>query len=547
VLLRQHGVNLLFLTNPSALYFIVCSKGSGGTNGALDHFQETGQIYPLVVKLGTITTETADCYSYAPDEDGPVLVPNLRELLAKRGIQMQSLYVFRCSPMMCALCRMFSYLLYVTPVNRQKTVKSTAELEVELNATYAFDAITEAGTELQPVSGPGFQGLQNLGNSCYMNSVFQMLLSGVIPELAHRYGVRGGADDAALIQHPLLQPVLPTAAPLDVLCQTCKLASALTSGRFAKPVDVEEPFPHPKYRLAPRMMKHCIGKDHVDFRTAQQQDAAQFLLYFLERLDRAELGAASLFRDAATGTLCTSSHLFAFSTTERRVCTADGKVRYQTSRAPETLWSLRVPMEKATVNEEDVSPEQKKLKSDDSTVSAASEANDDEKKAPAVPSISLQACIEEWASTATVENVRWSHLQQAMHPALQTVRLTNFPRYLIVQIQRYELGPDWVPVKLEVNLLVPEELDITQYKSTGPSEGEVLIPDDGAAGIETAKPATPVMNEAALAQLMDMGFSLNSCKRALTAVGGNDVEAAMGWVFEHNVRLFVSCRTVSSL
>lgn len=41
--------------------------GSGGTNGALDHFIETGEKYPLVVKLGTITEDitTADCYSYA--------------------------------------------------------------------------------------------------------------------------------------------------------------------------------------------------------------------------------------------------------------------------------------------------------------------------------------------------------------------------------------------------------------------------------------------------------------------------------------------------
>jgi len=85
--------------------------GSGGSNGALDHFQETGEIYPLVVKLGTITTEgievQADCYSYAKDEDGPVKIPNLKELLAKRGIQVAGL---------------------------QKTEKSTAELEVELNA-----------------------------------------------------------------------------------------------------------------------------------------------------------------------------------------------------------------------------------------------------------------------------------------------------------------------------------------------------------------------------------------------------------------------------
>lgn len=33
---------------------------------------------------------------------------------------------------------------------------------------------------------------------------------------------------------------------------------------------------------------------------------------------------------------------------------------------------------------------------------------------------------------------------------------------------------------------------------------------------------------------MDMGFSLNSCKRALTAVGGSDVAAAMDWAFQHN-------------
>lgn len=114
--------------------------GSGGSNGALDHFQETHQQYPLVVKLGTITADldTADCYSYAPDEDGPVKIPNLPHLLAKRGIHIGS-------------------------QDLQKTVKSTAELEVELNATYAFDKITEAGAHLVPMSGPSLQGLYNLG------------------------------------------------------------------------------------------------------------------------------------------------------------------------------------------------------------------------------------------------------------------------------------------------------------------------------------------------------------------------------------------------
>lgn len=67
--------------------------GSGGSNGALDHFNETGGRYPLVVKLGTITAdiETADCYSYANDEDCPVAIPNLAALLEKRGIKVAAL------------------------------------------------------------------------------------------------------------------------------------------------------------------------------------------------------------------------------------------------------------------------------------------------------------------------------------------------------------------------------------------------------------------------------------------------------------------------
>ena len=41
-----------------------------------------------MVKLGTITEDvsTADCYSYAKDEDGPVKIPNLKEMWKKRGI-----------------------------------------------------------------------------------------------------------------------------------------------------------------------------------------------------------------------------------------------------------------------------------------------------------------------------------------------------------------------------------------------------------------------------------------------------------------------------
>lgn len=391
----------------------------------------------------------------------------------------------------------------------QKTVKSTAELEVELNATYAFDAITEEGAHLQPVALPG---LQNLGNSCYLNSVVQMLLS--IPELSQRYGHKA--------HESLCQGVSPKEAVSHVLVQTTRLASALTSGTFTKPLEADAE--DPQYRLAPRLFKHCVGKDHVDFSTGQQQDAAQFLQYYLELLDRAELASTATNHKKLQPS---SSHLFAFATQQRRVCVTDQMVKYSTATAPETILSLRIPMEQAVVKDDHAisvkeiatSPDLKRMKKDD-----------DEDPVPSIPMASI---VQAWATESTVGDLRWAHLQNAVHPAQETVRMENFPRYLLVQLQRYTMGPDWQPVKLKVKVEHADSvLDLTPYRAKGPQPGEILVPEDP---IENeAKGSSVSIDEGALSQLMDMGFSMNSCKRALHAVGGSDVEAAMGWVFEHN-------------
>lgn len=37
----------------------------------------------------------------------------------------------------------------------EKTEKTMAELQIEKNMAYEFDKITEAGSALQPLSGPG--------------------------------------------------------------------------------------------------------------------------------------------------------------------------------------------------------------------------------------------------------------------------------------------------------------------------------------------------------------------------------------------------------
>lgn len=139
---------------------VLCGRkyfdGSGGNNHADDHFRSTG--YPLVVKLGTISKEgIADVYSY--DEDEMVTDPFLAVHLAHWGINITQM---------------------------EKTEKSMVELEVDLNQKLGeWVALQEASSKLKPIYGPGYTGLTNLGSSCYLNSVMQMIFS--IPDFVERF------------------------------------------------------------------------------------------------------------------------------------------------------------------------------------------------------------------------------------------------------------------------------------------------------------------------------------------------------------------------
>jgi ubiquitin carboxyl-terminal hydrolase 5/13 len=124
--------------------------GTGGSGAALQHFRDTGSLYPLCVKLGTITANSADVWSYADDEDTLVLDPKLPIHLAHWGINIMGL---------------------------EKTDKSMTEMEVELNMKYDWNRILESGEELEVIKGAGYIGLKNIGSSCYLNAVMQTILS----------------------------------------------------------------------------------------------------------------------------------------------------------------------------------------------------------------------------------------------------------------------------------------------------------------------------------------------------------------------------------
>ena len=412
-------------------------------------------------------------------------------------------------------------------------------MEVELNFSYAFDAITESGKSLTPITGPGYQGLKNLGNSCYMNSAVQVLFS--IEEVKRRYGARGGSAD------PFDQGLIRSAMSSremggDVLTQIAKLGVALTSGAYAvdpvaSPVDPDNDTDTDSAEysdvIAPRMFKSALASNNGEFLGGKQQDSSEYLVHVLNVLERAEQkGIKSGRLDEGSAT---TSKLFAFNIDERIRCVADNKVGYKDQKNNMVL-TLRIPMDKAKAeatkcDQHEIIGEKRK----------ADDAADDAADADAKLEVGFSECINAWKAGVEIEK-NFPHLKLNKNSAgVQTQSIANFPPYLLIEMQRYVQGTDWAPKKLEVCVEIPTELDLTGLRTVR-GEGEELVPEEKEEEEEeedndvdrAPQLAVVSVNEGALAQLMDMGFGKNGCTRALMTVGGSDVEAAMNWVFEHS-------------
>ena len=471
--------------------------GPKGSNGALEHFKVTG--YPLVVKLGTITASGAEVYSYAPDEDMKVEDPQLADHLAHFGIEVMKM---------------------------SKTVKTTAELEVDANAKFEWSAIAEAGAKLEPLAGPKLNGLVNLGNSCYMNSVLQLLAT--VPEMNDRYGHKPTFSSTA---DPSRDPVV----------QASKVVTALASATYAKPtalldierrrankeddddavlvLSMEEATKAKAAKIAPRTFKRLFGENHVEFATNRQQDAAEYFSWVLEVLSRAERRSLPDKKPL--------QHMFSFAVEEKTRCNQSNLARYKL--ATTTTLDLVVPKELLLKEEEeDAEPEAKRSKTDAMDVDTP-----EEEKAAAPKSVNFGTLLETWASEGEIDGF-FSSATKQRGTAVRRARMATFPPYLAVKISRYYVDTTtWEPKKLDVDIQVPETLDLASLKAPARDPNEGLLPDDDDQ-TPAAKSDAVVPDESIVAQLVAIGFAENGCKRACVATQNAGAEAAMEWVLQHS-------------
>ncbi|XP_074403490.1 ubiquitin carboxyl-terminal hydrolase 13 [Zonotrichia albicollis] len=465
---------------------VLCGKwffdGSGGNGHAVEHYRDTG--YPLAVKLGTITPDGADVYSF--DEEEPVLDPHIAKHLAHFGIDM---------------------------LQMQVTDNGLRDNDIKPRVS-EWEVIQEAGVKLKPMYGPGYTGMKNLGNSCYLNAVMQAIFS--IPEFQRAY----------VGNLPRIFDYSPLDPTQDFNTQMAKLGHGLLSGQYSKPpmkselieqVMKEEHKPQHN-GISPRMFKAFISKGHPEFSSNRQQDAQEFFLHLINLVERNPVGSEN------------PSDVFRFLVEERTQCCQSRKVRY--THRVDYIMQLPVAMEAATNKDELIAYELKRR-----------EAEAARRPLPELvrAKIPFSACLQAFSEPSNVEDF-WSSALQAKSAGVKTSRFASFPEYLVVQIKKFTFGLDWIPKKLDVSIDMPDFLDITHLRARGLQPGEEELPDIAPPIVIPDDPKDHMMNhfvesldidESSVMQLAEMGFPLEACRKAVYYTGNLGAEVAFNWIIAH--------------
>ncbi|KAK5978113.1 UBA/TS-N domain protein, partial [Trichostrongylus colubriformis] len=141
--------------------------------------------------------------------------------------------------------------------------------------------------------------------------------------------------------------------------------------------------------------------------------------------------------------------------------------------------------------------------------------------------VALTDCLYALFEPETIEDFV-SPITKEKKGARTTLRFKTFPDFLFLQAQRFTMSPDFTVKKLDIDLQVPDEIDLSGLRGIGKKENETLLPDDAAV---SAPPALPDYDRSIAEQLEAMGFTRNaSIKAAIETGKSGGVEAAAEWV-----------------
>ncbi|KAL6730239.1 hypothetical protein Aduo_001225 [Ancylostoma duodenale] len=350
----------------------------------------------------------------------------------------------------------------------KKTEKSTLELELDMNQKWEWAKCQEDGASLESIFGPGYTGLINIGSSCYMNSVLQSLL--IVPSFITRF-----VDGAG----PILARVPPLDVHLDFNAQVAKLFAGMASGDYS--VENSE-----FNGIKPSQFKRVVAGSHPEFSSSRQQDAEEYVRFLLDKISS---NTPVEIRDPTLSVK--------FKMESRFEDIASAMVRYTDKE--ETV--LAVPIPKAAIRAEDGEGGRS--------------------------SVALTDCLHALFEPETIEDFV-SPITHEKKGARTTIRFRTFPDFLFLQAQRFTMNPDFTIKKLDLDLQVPDEIDLSGLRGIGKKENEVLLPDDAPTA---PPPALPDYDRNIVEQLEAMGFTRNaSIKAAIETGKGGGVEAAAEWV-----------------
>ncbi|KAF0989791.1 hypothetical protein HZS_3448 [Henneguya salminicola] len=439
--------------------------GSGGQNHSYNHFLKTQ--YPLAVKLTTLDASSAEVYSY--EEDKMVRDSKIDQHLNHFG-----------------LCR--ANLTKSEPTILEK------EININLNLKLEMKDILEGGGKLQPLFGPGYTGIVNLGNSCYMASLLQVLFS--IPEIIQQFSQKEFPYFFIKQTTSFLVTDIYFQMFFNFFLYRCKFCHHLYSGKYSEPAFDEnnEPF-RSDTGIRPLMLKKALTDSHIEFKTFSQQDVVEFFMFLTEEL--------TSFQN--TNQMPTSiENLFHFSITEYFQL-QDSSSDVQSRKLTEKILRLSIPFDKVetAIDEQQLSND-KSIKCE-------------------VKKLSWENCYEHLCAPTIIDNMT---INGKTGPAFCYTRLSSLPDYLVVQFYRFSFDPvTFAPIKLDILFSPPKILDLSLF-ATNPNFGAVIKPSNQTSPMSDT-------DRFILSELINMGFDEQFIKKAIIETKSVGVNEALDWVISH--------------